>query len=183
MIDKNKGSVRSRFDGVLDADAGQAAAIGQAGGVGEHVAERDRAAGRLGDHRLVLAGDIDAVVLPGGDVAADRVVELEVALFIEHHQRDRGDRLGHRIDAEDGVVGHRLAALQVHRPEGLAVGDLSAPGDGDLGAHDLLRADVVALEVVGDALQARGVEAGPLRLGVHKNPPEENGGRSNWRAS
>ena len=48
-----------------------------------------------------------------------------------------------------------------------------AQGDGDLGAHDLLRADVVALEVVGDALQARGVEAGPLRLGVHKNPPEE----------
>ena len=68
-------------DRVLDADAGQAAAIGEAGGVAEHVAEADRARRRLGDHVVALAGDPHAVVLPRRDVAADRVADHP-----EHHR-------------------------------------------------------------------------------------------------
>ncbi len=125
------------IDRVLDADARQAAAVGEAGSVGEHVAERDGPGGGLGLHVGSLAGHPDAVVLPGGDVAADRVVELEIALLVEGHQRDRGDRLGHGIDAVDRIVGRGLAALAVHLAEGLEVGEVAVAGDADLAAGDL----------------------------------------------
>jgi hypothetical protein len=51
-------------DGVLQADAGQAAAIGQARHVPEHVAEVDRPARRLGDHIGAFARHPDPVALP-----------------------------------------------------------------------------------------------------------------------
>ena len=40
----------------------------------------------------------------------DRLVERDLALLDQHHERDRGDRLAHRIDAEDGVVLDRRVA-------------------------------------------------------------------------
>ncbi|MDX5377773.1 MAG: hypothetical protein LPK08_09720, partial [Halomonas sp.] len=121
--------------------------------MGQHVTERDRAIGRLGDHVVAFARDPDAVVAPGRDEAADRVVQLKVAALIQHHKRHRGDRLGHGIDAEDGVVPHDLVPLQVHGAEGLLVGDVAVPGDLHLTAGDLLRADVVAFQMVADALK------------------------------
>ena len=66
------------------------------------------------------------------DVTVDRVAELERALLVELHEGDRGDRLGHRVDAPDGVLFDRLRPLPVHEPEGPAVGDCLPPGHGDL---------------------------------------------------
>ena len=48
----------------------------------------------------------DLHVREGRDELADRVVEREVPLFIEHHHGDAGYRLGHRVQAEDGVLVH-----------------------------------------------------------------------------
>ena len=54
------------------------------------------------------------------------------------------------------VVGGGFAPLAVHLAERLEVGQVAMAGDRHLRAGDLARADIVALDVVGDALQARG---------------------------
>ena len=43
----------------------------------------------------------------------DVVVQADQAFLDQHHEGDGRDRLGHRVDAEDGVLPHRLAALEV----------------------------------------------------------------------
>ena len=71
--------------------------------------------GRSGFTRVtdvVVADQPDLQGAPLGDVAVHRVQELEQAPFVELHQGDRGDGLGHGIDAEDGVVGHRRLLLR-----------------------------------------------------------------------
>ena len=47
------------------------------------------------------------------DEAADRIAQVERALLVQHHRRDRGDRLGHRVDAEERVRLHRQSRLDV----------------------------------------------------------------------
>ena len=67
---------------------------------------------------------------PGaGQVLRNRRVELELPFFLEDHCRDADDRLGHRVDAEDRVLAHRLLRGDVHQPVSLEVGDLAAAGD------------------------------------------------------
>ena len=46
----------------------------------------------------------------------DRVLQEEVALFVQHHHRHAGDGFGHRADAEHRVGTHRLTGLPVHHP-------------------------------------------------------------------
>jgi hypothetical protein len=84
------------------------------------------------------------------------IVELEVPALVQGHQRDRGDRLGHGVDAKDRVVPHRRVALAIHAPERLEVGEVPAARDCDLAAGELARVDVTALEVFGDARETRG---------------------------
>ena len=45
-------------------------------------------------------------------------VELQRALLVEHHGRDRRDRLRHRVDAPDRVVRHRQPGVEVAHPPG-----------------------------------------------------------------
>ena len=111
----------------------------------KHVAERDRSAKGLGDHVIAFARDPDPVVLPGRHIAADGIIQLEVALFVKAHQRDRSDRLGHRIDAIDGVVAGGLAALNIHQAERLGIGQMAMSRDADLTPGQLARRDIVAL--------------------------------------
>jgi hypothetical protein len=105
-------------------------AVGQARGVGHQVAKGDLALGRHAVDLAAAAAGIDPRIGEGRDELGDRVVELKAAFLVEHHDRRRGERLGHGVDAEDGVGPHRLVALEV----GLA-GDL---GEGELAAahHD-----------------------------------------------
>jgi hypothetical protein len=42
-------------------------------------------------------------------VLGDWIIELPLALLIELHQRDAGNRFRHRIDAEERIRGHRRA--------------------------------------------------------------------------
>ena len=44
----------------------------------------------------------------------DWVGELKPSVLQQHHQRNRRDGFGHGIDAKDGVVAHRLIALNIH---------------------------------------------------------------------
>ena len=75
------------------------------------------------------AGDEDAEVLPRRNVGLDRIVQRDLALFDQHHERDAGERLGHRIDAEDRVDGQRRVALDVSLADSAEVSDLAVPRD------------------------------------------------------
>ena len=102
-----------------------ARAVGEAGRMAHDVAHGDRTRRRAIDR-------LAAGVLPGVDlhrlerrqVARQRIVEAELALFPQLHQRHAGDRLGHRVDLRDGVARHRLLRLAVgvaaRREDGLA---------------------------------------------------------------
>ena len=72
---------------------------------------RPRGRGRL--IRLRIAAREHFQIAPLRDVLRDRVVQLERAFFVQHHQRDAGDRLAHRIDAENRVARDRRRAFDV----------------------------------------------------------------------
>ena len=114
---------------------------------------RDQLQRRLAVGTRLLLADFD--VLEGRDVLGDRIGERQLALLEQHHRRHRGDRLGHGIDAEDRILGHRRLLLGVEAAHGLEVGDLAVPRDEQDGAGDRALGDV-GLERVGDRLQALG---------------------------
>ena len=67
-----------------------------------------------------------------GDVLRHRIVEREPAFLVERHQCDARDGLGHRVDAENRVLGHGHAVRDVLFAVRLEVRDLAVPGnDGD----------------------------------------------------
>ena len=81
-------------------------------------------------HRLVEVDvrpifDRDLQTLERGYELRHRVQELEVALLVERHQRDAGNRLGHRVETEDRVGAHRLAAVALEPADCLVVHHLS----------------------------------------------------------
>jgi hypothetical protein len=85
--------------------------------VGQEVANRHRALARRRQEAGVIAGLVDAQVPPLGNQLVNRIVELKVAVLVEHHERHGGDGLRHRVDAEDRVLAHGLAALAVHQAD------------------------------------------------------------------
>ena len=90
-----------------------APAIDQAGGVAHQVLDRDLAVGRhgLGDRFAMRRAAATLMLANFGKYFAERIVDQDLALLVEHQGADRRHRLGHRGDVEDGVGGHRR-----HRP-------------------------------------------------------------------
>jgi hypothetical protein len=56
----------------------------------------------------------------------DRIVQSDLPLFDQHHDRRRGHRLGHRRNAEDGVLLHREVPRHILLAERLVVEDAVA---------------------------------------------------------
>ncbi len=116
--------------------------VGEAGGVGEEVADGDLGGGAIG---VFEVGEF-------GDVLFDGVVDGEKVLFDEHHDGGGGDGLGHGGDPEDVVGSHGGFGGEVGVADGAAVGDaLGLDDDGD-GAGDLVLVDVF-LDGLGDGLE------------------------------
>ena len=101
------------------------------------------------------AADINRKVAPFGDVFGDRLVERDAALLDEHHEGDGGDRLRHRIDAEDRVFLHRHVAFDVGEALHCRVNDLAVTVDDRVGAGETPVVHIVAREMVLELLQAR----------------------------
>ena len=139
-------------DRVLNADAGQAAAIGQTACMAQHVTDADGAIQRLGLHGLAFARHIDPLIGPRGHKPRDRIIELEQTLLKQAHQRNRGNGLGHGIDAEDGVVCHRLTGGQIHVPKTTEEGLMPMARHRHLTARDPALINIFALEMVADTL-------------------------------
>ncbi len=133
-------------------------AIAEAGRVPQQITNRDGAgSGRLLDGHLArLSVDrvrLDLHLCELGQELGDGVVEEEVPFFQEHHDRDGRDGLGHRVDAEDGIVGHRLTGFAVPVAPRLNVGDLASPRDECDSSGGFLSIDV-PLDVGVDAAQS-----------------------------
>ena len=136
-------------------------AVGQAGGMRHQVHHLHRPQDGRGDearfagrHQAGQAGGVDAQVLPRRDVRGDVVVEAEGPFLDQHHQRHRGDRLAHRIDAEDRILAHRLVALEVHAAGHAGMRKLAAAVDHGQHARQAAAIDVAALHHVVEARQA-----------------------------
>ena len=105
------------------------------------------------------------------DIGIDRVVEMAGPLLEQHHQRRRGDRLGHRIDPDQGVAGPREAALDVALPGPAAPGHAAPAGDEGEGAGELAGIDI-ALHPGAQAGEAAGHEAGGGSVGFEDSRPQ-----------
>ena len=140
-------------------------AVGQARRMGEEVAKGDVALGRYGLDPPVHGGR-DPHVAETGQEARDRVVELEATLLVEHHDRDRGQRLRHRIDAHNRVGRHRLRPCDVGEAMLAGEGDLSPPHHRDLDARQLPVLDEAPHPDV-DPIQAIRRQADAFRLSTH----------------
>ncbi len=79
-----------------------------------------------------------------GDPTIDPVLEQDLTPFVELHQRDRGDRLAHRVDAEDRVVGQGLSGGDVGGAVRVPVDHRPRAGDLDVGARQPARVDVAS---------------------------------------
>ena len=71
--------------------------------VGQQVLDRHRRGGRHRDQFGRRPPEVDPHVRECRHEVADRIRQLEGALLVKHHGRYRGDRLGHRVDAEERV--------------------------------------------------------------------------------
>ena len=91
--------------------------------------------------------DADLHVGEGGNVFRDGIVELDLALLDQLHRHDGGDRLGHREQAEDGLVGDRRLGHHVLHAEGFVIDRLAVLLDQDDRAGDLAGRDLVLEEL------------------------------------
>jgi len=89
--------------------------------------------------RRMVAADEDALIAPRRDELSHRIVELEASLLPQHHQPHAHDRLRHRIDAEDRILGDRPRSLDLEVALRLEVRDLSPARDEREGAGELCR--------------------------------------------
>ena len=108
-----------------------AEAVAEPGRVAHQLAHRRRRLERR-QHRFAVGTHHDlAVLVPCerlqagelGCVLRNRIVELPLALLVELHHRDAGDRLRHRVDAEERIERHLLVRRLL--ADALEVGDLA----------------------------------------------------------
>ncbi len=146
-------------------------AVGQSRGVGDQIddlhrplrprgQEARRRAGEQGGH----AAGVDAQSLPRRDMGADIILQADQAFLGEHHQGHRSDRLAHRIDAEDGVLAHGLAALEVHVAAHAGVDQLAAAIDLGEQARQVAAVDVAARHHLVEPSQPRRRQTHRFRL-------------------
>jgi hypothetical protein len=113
--------------------------VGETGRVAEEVLHGHRALCGLG---VVARDDLHL-----GELRQElryRVDQLECALLHEDQRYDRGEWLGHRVDAEDRVVRHRFAVVRVELAERRGIGELPVAGDHDDGAGESPKVDLGA---------------------------------------
>ena len=154
---------------------GPGESVSQSGGVPHQVLDRDRPLGGDELERLAVF-DPDLHLREGGNVFRHGLVDREPPFLDQRHRRDADDRLGHGIDAEDRVLGHRRSAWS-EGAEPLGEADLAVPRDQHGDAGSAARGDL-ALHCRGQPIQRRAVEAD--LLGTSRRQASEGGGKRIW---
>jgi hypothetical protein len=140
--------------------------VGQAAGMGHHVPHLHGT-----EHVLVLDTAVRHQDLGAGEGRNEfrhRVDQLAAPFLVQQHERRADDGLGHRVDAEDGVVRHGDAGFAVLPADTRRVHQPSASHDHGVKAAISTGVDV-ALQGGRDALEALGVHAHVFRGGVDGN--------------
>ena len=124
-------------------------------------------------------------VLEFGDERGNSVVESEASLFVQHHDRDRGDGLGHRVDAKERPLGHRRPRLEILDADGFEVGHLAASRHGRHRSGDPMFRDV-SVQQIGRVTETRrrkpgGLGPGARSLARHGPGSSQDHRRSNER--
>jgi hypothetical protein len=105
------------------------------------------------------AAAIDPDVLELGQDVVDRGVDRDLAVLDQHHERDRGDRLGHAGDAEHRAFVDRLVRALARRALAAEMHDLAVAADQDLGVGQLAGVEVAVLEEPIETVEPGRVEA------------------------
>src|ERR1700730_15917545 len=135
-------------------------AVGEARGVPHEILDQDRTLRRHQIERRCTPGgthllDADLHVLELGEVFCDRLVERDLALLVEHHGRDLGDRLGHRIDAKNCIADHWRFGFWIEGADSLEIPELSMSCDEQYESRRLSCCCILPKNV-GDAVEPLG---------------------------
>ena len=104
--------------------------IAEACRVSHQFAHRHGAARVLNLRRaIVIFPDDDFHAGKFGNVLRDRIVELPLPLFVQHHHGDAGNGLGHGVDPEDRIFLDSVGLLRVELADGVEVDDLAVARD------------------------------------------------------
>ena len=161
--------------------------VGQSRRVGQQVPHTHLFALRFGERRQRRPATEHLRLAERRDEFAHFVGELQLALLDEHHAGDRGDRLGHRVDAIHRVCGDRERVLDVAHAIVAHVCHLAVAGDGDRVAGQPAVVHVGS-EVVVDAREALRAHSHFFRSNrrrdlCHCLPPSDPSGKATPGAS
>ena len=126
-------------------------AVGEAGGVAQHIDDvqpRRRRTRHEGD--IATAADEHAQIGKFGNIFRHRLAECDFSLLDQLHEGDRGDRLGHAGDAENGIM------IDARRP---GVCHFIAAPDQQRAERQLPAVEIFGLDMCADAGQPIGEEA------------------------
>src|SRR5260370_2113922 len=97
------------------------------------------------------------------------VCEPDQPPFAPHPHRSRRDRLAHRVDAEDRVLTHRLAALDIHLATYAGMDEVTLAPDVGQHARQIAAVDIAPLHHFVEPRQPHRRHA--YRFGFHQVPP------------
>ena len=97
----------------------------------------------------------------------DRVGQLKTPFLPQHHQGDRGNRLGHGINAENCIVAHGLITLAIHETHRLKISGYTVSRNQNLTTGNLSRIDVVFSQVRTNSRELFFLESGSGRIYFH----------------
>ena len=126
--------------------------------MGHQVADQDRA--NRSDQISVGLENLHGA--EGWNVVRQRFDQPETSFLKQGHQRRANDRLGHRIEAEDRIGGHRRPRFLVAPAERARVHDFAAAGDERIDPCINVAIDI-GLHCRTDALKAPGAHSDRFR--------------------
>ena len=108
---------------------GDALAIVDARGMCQQIAQRDRSAARFDLVAPAVLLDGHGRRLELWQILGELIADQELALLLQGHHRCADQRLGLRCDAEDRVLPHRIARLNVSHADGFVVNNAAVSGN------------------------------------------------------
>ena len=145
--------------------------VGESRSVGHHFAH-GRRVHRFLELRLTrsVRASVDLQVRKLGNVTRQRIVGVPLALLVQLHHGHAGNRLGHGVDLENGVLPHRhfladvLIAVDVRRHDRPVSRDVRHDARQLAVVYDLLHGDVERAEPLAREADRRRRGGGEFRL-------------------
>ena len=124
--------------------------------------------GRAAGHHLLTCPFLPHTLLaPRRNEPVDRVGQLKTPLLPQHHQSNRGNRLGHGINAENRIVAHALIALSIHQTHRLKISGYTVSRNQNLATRNFSRIDVVFSQVRTNSRELLFLESRSRRIYFH----------------